>query len=291
MPAKIATKDERMTRPNGGWVDYQPEEATLVGRKSFSDVDALFEFELSSGEQLGHMPGQFVQVFVPGVGEAPFSVSSSPTRDGPFELCVRDVGKVTHAIHDMEVGTTVGIRGPYGKTCAFDKFKNEDLLFIAGGIGLAPMRSMVQFCLDHRDWYGGIVVLHGCKRPGECLFPEELEEWHQRDDLLFRLTFDEVPEGIEWKGHVGVITTLIPGLTIDPVTTYTFVCGPPVMYQFVQEELDKKEIPHDHIYLSLERRMHCGIGLCGHCQINDLYVCQDGPVFNYEMVKDRPEAL
>lgn len=288
--APLSSDADQTSAPRAG-VHYQPEEATLVARESFNEVDDVFEFELAEREELGHMPGQFVQVFVPGVGEAPFSVSSSPTKDGPFELCIRKVGNVTNAIHEMEIGDVIGVRGPFGETCEIERFKGDDLLFIAGGIGLAPLRSMINFCLDHRDWFREITVVYGCKTPGECLFPEELGEWRSRDDLDFKFTVDTAPGWMEWKGHVGLITTLIPGITVEPERTYTVVCGPPVMFPYVREELDKKEIPHDRIYLSLERRMHCGVGLCGHCQINDLYVCQDGPVFNYEVIKDRPEAL
>lgn len=272
-------------------VHYQPEPATLVGREQFTEIDSVFRFELSEREELGHLPGQFVQVFVPGFGEAPFSISSSPTSDGPFELCIRAVGSVTKAIHDLDVGDTVGIRGPFGETCDIDSFKGNDLLFVAGGIGLAPLRSMIDYALANREWFGDVTVLYGCKEPSEILFADEIDRWMGSEDIDFRMTVDEVPEGVDWDGHVGVITTLIPGLAIDPENTYTIVCGPPVMFTFVQQELDAKSIPHDRIYLSLERRMHCGVGLCGHCQINDLYVCQDGPVFNYEVIKERPEAL
>ena len=282
---------EQMVEPEPKMADYRPEPATLVRREEFTDIDTVFEFELEESEELGQLPGQFVQLFVPGVGEAPFSVSSSPTQDGGFELCIRKVGRVTNAIHELEIGDTVGIRGPYGKTCDIDSFMDHDLLFVAGGIGLAPLRSMINYSIANRDWFDDITVLYGCKEPAEMLFEDEVREWAQSEDINFRMTVDEVPDGQEWDGNVGVITTLIPDLDIDPENTYTVVCGPPVMFQFVQQELDEKDIRHDQLYLSLERRMHCGVGLCGHCQINDLYVCQDGPVFNYEDIKDKPEAL
>lgn len=277
--------------PDSKPVQYEPEPATLVGRESFTDIDAVFEFELEERSELGHLPGQFVQLFLPGVGEAPFSVSSSPTKRGPFELCIRSVGKVTEAIHQLDVGETVGIRGPFGQTCDIEGFRDNDVVFIAGGIGLAPLRSMIDYAIDHRDLFEDVTVLYGCKEPAEILFPADVRAWEAADAIDFRTTVDEVPEGQEWDGNVGVITTLLPDLEIDPENTYTVVCGPPVMFQYVKQELEEKAIPHDHIYLSLERRMHCGVGLCGHCQINDLYVCQDGPVFNYEVIKDRPEAL
>ena len=282
---------EHPTEHDGGSVHYQPDPARLVGREAFTDIDARFDFELEDREELGHLPGQFVQVFVPGVGEAPFSICSSPTKDGPFELCIRAVGKVTNAIHELEHGDTIGIRGPFGKTCDFDRFEGHDLLFIAGGIGLAPLRSMIEYTLANRDWFDDVTVLYGCKEPAEMLFPADVERWESARDIDFKMTVDEVPDDQEWDGHVGVITTLIPGLNIDPQNTFVIVCGPPVMFQYVQEELEAKSIPDDHVYLSLERRMHCGVGLCGHCQINDMYVCQEGPVFNYETIKKRPEAL
>lgn len=277
--------------PSGELVHYQPEPATLVGRETFTGIDSLFEFELEDGADLGHLPGQFVQVFVPGVGEAPFSISSSPTREGPFQLCIRAVGNVTNAIHDLEIGDTVGVRGPFGQTCDFERFENNDLLFVAGGIGLAPLRSMIDYVIANRTRFGDVTVLYGCKEPAEILFPNDIEVWMESDTIDFQMTVDEVPEDQEWDGHVGVITTLMPGLQVDPETTYAIVCGPPVMFQFVQQQLDELAVPHDQVYLSVERRMHCGVGLCGHCQINDLYVCKDGPVFNYEVLKKRPEAL
>ncbi len=282
---------EYLAKQHGEPVYYQPEPARLVDREPFTDVDSVFAFDLQERDELGHLPGQFVQLFVPGAGEAPFSISSAPTTDGPFELCIRAVGKVTNAIHELDVGDTVGIRGPFGETCDIDTFEGNDLLFIAGGIGLAPLRSMINYAIAERDRFEDVTVLYGCKEPAEMLFPDEISRWADSAAIDFRMTVDEVPEGQEWDGQVGVITTLIPRLDIDPEETYTVVCGPPVMFQYVQQQLDEKEIPHDHIYLSLERRMHCGVGLCGHCQINDLYVCQDGPVFNYEVIKDRPEAL
>lgn len=283
MPRAATDPEER--------VHYQPEEATLVSKRDFTDIDSVFRFDLSERDTLGHEAGQFVQLFLPGYGEAPFSVSSAPSNDSLFELCIRKVGNVTAAMHEMEIGDTVGIRGPFGQTCDFDKFAGEDLLFVAGGIGLAPLRSMINHVLDHRDRYEDVTVLYGCKEPREILFPEEVDAWEAREDLDFRMTVDEVPDDVGWDGHVGVITTLMPGLTVDPEETYAMVCGPSVMFPYVRDELENKELPHDQIYLSLERRMHCGVGLCGHCQINDLYVCQDGPVFNYEVIKKRPEAL
>lgn len=282
---------DKINPPERSPVHYEPEPATLVRREGFTDIDSVFAFELDGRDELGHLPGQFVQLFIPGVGEAPFSVSSSPTDEGPFELCIRKVGKVTKEIHDLEIGDKVGIRGPFGEVCDIDTFSDNDVLFIAGGIGLAPLRSMINYVLANRNWFDDVTVLYGCKEPAEMLYPEEIDSWQHSDSIDFRMTVDEVPDGQTWDGNVGVITTLIPGLNLDPENTYTVVCGPPVMFKYVQQELDEKEIPHDHIYLSLERRMHCGVGLCGHCQINDLYVCQDGPVFNYEVIKKRPEAL
>ncbi|MFP3872173.1 MAG: FAD/NAD(P)-binding protein [Candidatus Natronoplasma sp.] len=275
---------------------YEPENATILNVKEMTEREKLFEIELDSKEPLSHEPGQFVEVSVPGVGEAPISISSSPTKEGhSFELCIRKVGNVTKVIHTLEEGDKLGIRGPYGEGFPIDEFRGKDLLFIAGGLGIAPLRSLINYTLDRREEFEDVKILYGCRRPCELLYEDEVEGWREMDDLDYRETVDECPDDVCWEGNVGVITTLIPGVDIDLENTYTVVCGPPIMYKFVLKELADKEIPEEKIYLSLERRMKCGVGKCGHCQINgkegEFYVCQDGPVFNYEVIQDFEEAL
>lgn len=275
---------------------YEPRQARIIGEREIATDTKLFELELENGERLGQDPGQFIELSIAGVGEAPISVTSSPTRGLPsFELCVRAVGNVTNALHEMEIGKNVGIRGPFGKGFPIGELRDRDLLFIAGGLGIAPLRSLINYVLDRRDEFNEITILYGCKRPCEQLFEDEVDNWARRQDIYHESTVDFCPNEVIWGGNIGVITELIPGVNIDLDNTYAVICGPPVMYRFVIEKLDKKELPHDQIYLSLERRMKCGLGKCGHCQINgadeELYVCQDGPVFNYKRVKGFEEAI
>jgi NAD(P)H-flavin reductase len=202
---------------------------------------------------------------------------------------VRQVGDVTRAMHQLEPGAALGIRGPFGNPFPVAKMKGKDVLLAAGGLGLAPLRSLINEILDQRGSFGRVIVLYGTKQPSEILFHEELAEWAGRDDVEFHMTVDRGDE--TWQGHVGVITTLFPKITINPRNTIAATCGPPIMYRFVLMEMLGKGIPEAQIYFSLERRMKCGVGKCGHCQINDLYCCQDGPVFCYADVKGLEEAL
>jgi sulfhydrogenase subunit gamma (sulfur reductase) len=269
---------------------YAPEISRLANVRPLTEMEKLFVVELPRGRNLDHQPGQFVMLSIPGVGEAPISISSSPSRsNGSFELCVRRVGDVTGVLHGMQAGDWVGVRGPFGHGFPIDKMRGKDLLFAPGGLGLAPLRSLINQVLDERGSFGRVVILYGAKRPAELLFRDELDEWAARDDVEFHVTVDRA-EG-DWDGHVGVITTLFPGVSVDPRNTVAVTCGPPIMYRFVLIEMLGKGIPDSQIYLSLERRMKCGVGKCGHCQINELYCCREGPVFTYAQIKNVPEAL
>jgi sulfite reductase subunit B len=268
---------------------YQPTLAEMVKIEPLSKTEKLFTLHLKDGRDLGHRAGQFVEVSVFGIGEAPISVTSSPTRNGTFELCVRQVGDVTGALHRMEPGSIVGIRGPFGNGFPVDKMKGKDLLFAPGGLGLAPLRSLINQVLDERESFGRVIILYGARNPSELLFKDELARWEVRDDMEFHVTVDRGDES--WTGHVGVITTLFPRITVNPRNTVAVTVGPPVMYRFVLMELLSKGIQDGRIYLSLERRMKCGLGKCGHCQINNVYVCQKGPVFSYAQLKELPEAI
>jgi len=275
---------------------YTPEMVRLANVEQMTEVEKLFTIELPDGRNLGHDPGQFVTVSVLGVGEAPFCITSSPSRsNGTFQICVRRVGDVTGALHAMQPGDKVGIRGPFGHGFPIEKMRGKDLLFAPGGLGLAPLRSLINQVLDERGSFGRVMILYGAKRPAELLFRDELEEWAAREDVECHYTVDCMDE--TWDEDTaftcseGVITTLFPHITVDPLNTVAVTCGPPIMYRFVLIELLAKGISETQIYLSLERRMKCGVGKCGHCQINNLYCCQDGPVFNYAQIKDVEEAL
>jgi sulfhydrogenase subunit gamma (sulfur reductase) len=269
---------------------YLPTIARIAHVEQMTSLEKLFQLELPEGFSLGHRPGQFVEVSMLGVGEAPISISSSPSRsNGHFELCVRKVGDVTNALHRLEAGAVLGIRGPFGRGFPYEKFRGKDMLFAPGGLGLAPLRSLINQVIDERATFGRVIILYGARSPSELLFKEELEQWAQREDLELHVTVDRGDD--TWKGNVGVITTLFRKISINPRNTVAVTCGPPVMYRFVLMELLGKGISNGNIFLSLERNMKCGVGKCGHCQINHVYACQSGPVFPYSEIMGLEEAL
>ena len=271
---------------------YTPEIAQVLSTDKLTEKEMLLTIALPDGRDLGHAPGQFVEVSIFGAGEAPISISSPPTRKGEFQLCVRNVGVVTNELHKLDAGDALGVRGPYGRGFDLAEFEGKDILFVAGGLGLAPLRSLIRTTLDDsmRSRFGRITVLYGAKNPSELLFTNELREWEERDDVTCLVTVDRGDEA--WRGNTGVITTLFKKLKdVDAGKTIVAVCGPPVMYKFVVLEVLMLGVSESQIKLSLERRMKCGVGKCGHCQINGIYVCQTGPVFSYSEVKSLPEAI
>ena len=269
---------------------YLPEAATLVKTAPMTARDRFFEFKFDGGD-LGHLPGQFAEISIPGVGEAPISVSSSPTKKGSFEMVVRNVGRVTAELHKLTPGQKVGVRGPFGTHFAMEEYKGKDLLFLGAGIGLVPLRSAINFALDNRADYGTIFILCGFTDPSQRLFTDEMETWKKQPDVFFHETVDRGDAA--WKGNTGVITTLIPKVKdrINPANTKAFIVGPPVMYKFALLELKNIGFSNADIIVSLERHMKCGVGKCGHCQINGVYVCREGPVFTYESITGLMEAL
>lgn len=269
---------------------YMPVTATIRNVRQMTQLEKLFTIDLPDGLTLGHRPGQFVEVSVLGIGEAPISISSSPSRsNGNFELCVRKVGDVTQSLHGLDAGDTLGVRGPFGHGFPIEKYRGKDILFAPGGLGLAPLRSLINQVLDERALFGRVIILYGARSPSELLFKDELAEWGNRPDVEMYVTVDRGDEN--WTGNVGVITTLFRHVSVYPRNTVAITCGPPVMYRFVLMELLGKGISEGNIYLSLERRMKCGVGKCGHCQINSIYACQSGPVFAYSDIKGLEEAL
>ncbi len=268
---------------------YTPVIATITQVETLTLSEKRFWIKLPRNQKLNHQPGQFVEVSIFGFGEAPISISSSPTRSHGFELTVRRAGRLTDKMHRLEAGSQIGIRGPFGHGFDVNLFKGKDILFVAGGIGLAPLKSLIEYTMDKREDYGRLIILYGAKNPKEILYPAEIEEWSKRDDVEFHITVDRPDE--QWQGNVGVITTLIPPLNLDLDNTIATIVGPPVMYKFVLMALKAKRLPDANIYMSLERRMKCGVGKCGHCQINDSYVCQEGPVYSYTRIKELKEAI
>lgn len=268
---------------------YLPHLAKVEKITPLSGREKLFEFRLNDGNKLGHRPGQFIEVYLFGIGESPISLTSSPTRDHTFEVAVRNVGNVTGALHRLEEGASVGIRGPFGNGFPLEQLEGKDILFIAGGIGIFPLRSLVQYVLDRRESYGHINLLFGARSPEERVFADEMKEWAQAPDVTFLETVDKGNDS--WEGNVGVITTLIPKIQFNPRNTVAVVVGPPIMYRFVINELKKRDLADDNIIVSLERKMKCGVGKCGNCQINGVYVCQEGPVFSMTQLRTLREAI
>ncbi len=268
---------------------YHIQRGRIVEVTVLTETEKLLRVVLPNGAPLDHDPGQFVEISLFGVGEAPISICSSPTRRDSFELCIRAAGRVTAALHKLTAGDEIGIRGPFGVGFPVIPMEGSDILLIAGGLGLAPLRSLVHYIIDNRRDFGKVDILLGCRDAESMLFSAELTSWHKRIDLNFCCSVDQA--AAEWEGNVGLITALIPGINLDPQKTIAVSCGPQPMYRFVIDELLKKGIPESHIYLSLERHMKCGLGKCGHCQIDNLYCCQDGPVFNYPTIKKIKGAI
>ena len=266
---------------------YRPWPARITSIRTLTENEKLFEFRLIDDrirEAFCHQPGQFVELSIFGVGEAPISISSSTTKRGFIELCVRKTGTFTEELHKMQCGDIVGIRGPFGRGFPIEEMRGHDVLLVAGGLGIAPLRSLINHIHDERSDFGKIIIIYGSRSPQDIMFREQFEMWKHRKDFELHLTVDNPDD--TWDGEVGVVTKPFAQLEIDPDTTFGAMCGPPVMYRFVVEEMRKKHISYDHIYMSFERHMKCGMGKCGHCQIGHQYCCIDGPVFNYWEAKN-----
>lgn len=269
---------------------FVPKMAKINRIETFTEKEKFFELSFLDGSDLNHKPGQFVEVSIFGVGEAPISISSPPTKKGAFDLCIRNAGMVTNKIHQLKVGDMVGIRGPFGVGFDIKKFEGKDILFVAGGLGYAPLRSFMNYVVEKKKDFKTVHILYGTREPKDILYKEEVAALEKNKDIDFHVTVDRFAEG--WTKNVGVITTLFPKVKIsDPQNTLVAICGPPIMYKFAVMEVLAKKIPAENIYMSLERRMKCGVGKCGHCQINSIYVCCEGPVFNYAKVCDYKEAI
>jgi len=229
-------------------------------------------------------PGQFNMIYVFGVGEVPISISGDPSVVSRITHTTRMVGVVTKAMGRLKKGDVVGIRGPFGSSWPVDKYTGYDVVIIAGGIGLAPLRPAIYYVLSNRDRYNRVVFLYGARTPEDILYKREIEKWKARFDFEVYVTVDRGTSG--WKGNVGVVTTLISRAPFDPRNAVAFVCGPEIMMRFSALELIKRGVGEDNIYISMERNMKCGIGLCGHCQFGPMFICKDGPVFSYNQVKN-----
>jgi NAD(P)H-flavin reductase len=263
---------------------WLPEPARIRARRD--EAPDVFTLELELPERptgLAFAPGQFNMLYAFGVGEAAISLSGDPACPATVLHTVRDVGVVTSALGRLREGDVLGLRGPYGSPWPVDAIRGADVLFVAGGLGLAPLRPAVLHVLRHRDAYGRVALVYGARSPRELLFLRDLEAWRARDDLELLVTVDHADPG--WTGHVGVAPALVDRAGVDPDRTEALVCGPEVMMRFTARALERRGVPDARIHVSLERNMKCAVGLCGRCQLGPTFVCKDGPVLRYDRVR------
>lgn len=268
--------------PPGPIEAMAPRRHRVVDRVDETDDTATLLVEPVDGPPAAFRPGQFHMLWAFGVGEVPISISGADGADGPLAHTIRAVGPVTRALCAAAPGTEIGLRGPFGTDWGLDAAQGGDVLLVAGGIGLAPLRSALHRVLAERDRFGRVGLLVGARSPDAILFTRELENWRGRFDTEVEVTVDYAVAG--WRGDVGVVTQLIRRAVFDPDRTLALVCGPEVMMRFTAKALVDRGVPTDRIRVSLERNMQCAIGLCGHCQLGPDFVCRDGPVLSWARV-------
>ena len=254
-----------------------------------SDDKTLRTYDLvfcNEEEKFEFLPGQFCQLSILGKGEAPFGIASSPTEKEFLKFTVNRVGVVTTAIHWLEEGEPIGLRGPLGNSYPVEKFKGGNIVIIGGGFAFTTLRALTVYLLAKRQDFKDITVIYGARRPGLLLYQNELAQWEKRDDLKLHLTIDEAVSG--WKKRVGFVPTVTKEVAPSPKDAWVVVCGPPIMIKYTLPVLSELKFPPERIYTSLERRMKCGIGKCGRCNIGPKYVCVDGPVFSYAELQKLP---
>jgi NAD(P)H-flavin reductase len=228
-------------------------------------------------------PGQFNMLYVFGVGEVPISISGDPARPEVLVHTIRAVGATTRALQRLKRGNRVGVRGPFGSAWPVERAHGHDVVFVAGGIGLAPIRPAILHVLRQRALYGRVVILYGARTPRDMLYPRELSEWRGRFDVTVDVTVDRAT--VEWQGSVGVVTRLVERAGFDPTSAIAFICGPEVMMRYAAQALLRRGMEEPGLFVSLERNMKCALGVCGHCQFGPWFVCRDGPVFRYDRIR------
>jgi len=263
---------------------YRPIESEVV--QVTTETPTIKTLRLKPREQIGFRPGQFIELTVPGGGEAPFTPSSHWTEQSEMDVTVMRVGRVTDRIHQLKTGAVVGLRGPFGTGYDLDAFHGQEVLVVGGGCGFAPLRSLMYAFFDISSELKKLIFRGGCRSPGELLYREELSGWAKRPDLDMMLTVDVGDKS--WDGNVGVVTTILDHLDLNPPEARAVVCGPPIMMMYATRKLIELGFAEDHIYLSMEKNMSCGFGKCGHCRLGTYYCCHDGPVFQYSTIKDFP---
>ena len=260
----------------------EPYSVREIAKETPDTFTLRLESEGTSPRRL-FQPGQFSMLWAFGVGELPISISGDPALDDRLVYTVRSVGQATHSLVNQRVGETVGVRGPFGTGWPVEAARGRDVILVAGGIGLAPLRPMIYHVLHNRKDYGRLVILYGGRSPRDLLYRKELASWARNRETQVLVTVDY--GGLSWRGHVGVVTTLFKYSRLQPDRSVAMVCGPEIMMRFVTRELETQGLSGDNIYLSMERNMKCAVGFCGHCQYGPHFICKDGPVFRYAQMR------
>jgi len=263
---------------------YRPIRTAVL--ETIEETPTIMTLKLKPDEQISFETGQFIELTVPGAGEAPFTPSSEPSVEDALEVSVMRVGKVTEKIHSLKAGDVVGLRGPFGTGYPVDEFVGKELLVVGGGCGFAPLRSLMYELFRRSREFKKLLFRGGCRTSKDFLYRKQIEGWAKRDDLDMELTVDE-GDG-QWQGNVGVVTTILDDLKMDPSTGIAVVCGPPIMMKFATMKLLDLGFKKSNLYISMEKNMSCGFGKCGHCRLGTYYTCKDGPVFRYDKISDYP---
>jgi sulfhydrogenase subunit gamma (sulfur reductase) len=271
---------------------YEPIKSKIIKTVDQSYDTRTFRLDTSKLD-FKFEPGQFVEVSLPGLGEAPFGITSCPEETGYIDVAIRRVGTVTNQLHALKVGAPVWFRGPYGVGFPYEAMFGKDVLYIGGGTGLFPLRSSINHVLANKEKFGKVTVLYGARTPVDLMYKNEFESWKKQCNFLVTVDTPKTPDGKEcgWNECVGVVTTLFDKLTYPIKGAIAMIAGPPIMYKFVIKKLRESGLADKQIYVSLERLMKCGVGKCQHCQINHKYCCLDGPVFNLPELGELPEAI
>jgi sulfhydrogenase subunit gamma (sulfur reductase) len=259
----------------------RPQLGTLVGIKDLADDIKLFQIDVN-GQSFDYQPGQFAFVSAFGVGEAPFGLASIPTRTATLEFAINRIGTVTSALHNLEPGAVVGVRGPVGNSFPLDEMQHKNIVVLGGGIGGAPLRPVIHTILDNRSDYGNLTILWAARKPSLLVFTDEYDAWRAAPDTALHLTVDEGDS--TWTDNVGLITQLLEQVAPSPENAAAIICGPPIMIKFVILTLQKLGFADEQMIMTLEAKMKCGIGKCGRCNMGEKFVCLDGPVFSYSQV-------
>ena len=267
--------------------DFAPRPAVV--EEVVVETPTIRTLVLRPSEPVPFRAGQFVQLCVPGVGEAPFTPSSSPSEPGRLEVTVLRAGRVTAALHALAAGDEIGVRGPFGRGYPLPRMEGREVVVVGGGVGLAPLRSLLYALFERPGFARRVSIRYGARSPGELCFRRQYADWAARPGVDFTPTIDRPAEG--WGGRVGLVTTLLDGMGVDVKEACALSCGPEIMLKFVARKLVDVGFPPEHVFLSMNRNMSCGIGICGRCNVGSTYLCKDGPDLSYAEVRHVPYAL